>query len=1289
MSGLDSLYVPPELEAQAANRPQADARAAPTWLQAADANLELGQDRSGYNRAIAFSDAYNNLENALDEEARKRINAEWSRYGIRDPKTGITRPKTPEERQRLVWAEVERARRDGKSFAGIAASKEEYDGAIYTGLKQNRARNKDVAAREDGWTAGVVGGMAGALSDPVNAGSLAISGPAGLGAKALISGFFINAGTELATIPLANQELALLGDSETAGQQAANVVMAGALGVAFPVAIKVGGKSIDLGLKGAKIVGGKIVDAAGNLVPLDKRIAKALGKANIDQVSDRDIAEIFAQVVPAEYRTPAQADALTILERQGQLQAVNPYRDTYADIDAHLQRADAALARVSTGIVQGRAPAAPVRQSSAASVSFDMGSYLQRNRRAESGGNDAAAAGTSSAYGRYQFLKGTWLNYYKQVFGETGESDTAILRKRADGAVQDRLMAAFTQDNIKTLRNAGVQPSQGNAYLAHFLGPADAVKVLRADPATPIAQLVRAASISANEPVFRNVRTAGDLTAWAARKMGGKVTDVPAGGPLSGLPDGEEIPFVRPAALDAVRPVVTAEGKPVALQAFKPADIEVDANLMQFKSGGDAQGVTERLRGVQQWDPIAAGAVTVWESLDGRRLIADGHQRLGLAKRMLAANPDADISLNAFVLREADGITARDARIITALKNIGEGSGTLTDAAKVFREGGDMAAEALAKRLPPRSVLVRDGKALASLSDEAFGAVVNEVVPDSWGAVIGSLAPDPDTHMAMIELLAKLNPPNRKQAEGIVRQALAAGFSRETQEELFGAREFSVALFAQKARAVERTLAELRKLKGVFSTAARNAQTLEGAGNRIDAVASAAEAADNADALAIVEKLAYVTGDVSEIFNRAAQRLADGEPAARVIADTVAEIRKLELSDIINSDRAAGGSGDGAFGSGRGGLFDRQDEQAFGDPFGPDDVNRDPGGLTPEERATLEYEEPGLGLFDDPVGEGPRLQADGLRHDLKAALTEAAPPAPAAAAATDIMAGQLGKRVDELVDMAAGNQVELLRIAGEVSQGGRVVDGGTKARERILQKVADEGYGEPGELKDLARISIVIDNPAQADAIATGFGERLGVMDKGWQRTGAGYVDRKLILQFENGGVAEVQIVPGPLADYKFGDARELYKTAREAATPDAVREQALATMRERYAALLTGTEFAGIDGNAARAAAGSISDPSTSALARNAGDAGTQLPSLSSEAVDPSTAISRSSTSNNLISDTSGAAYRDELLTNQQQDGYSSIAFAARDGADETVDQVLKSVEAEEAALKALRECL
>jgi hypothetical protein len=985
MSVTQSFYVDPGLEAARSKKPQADAREAPSWLDVADANIELQQDRSGYNRAIAFGDAYNKLENALDDDARQRIEAQWSRLGMRDPVTGATSAKSPEARQKLVWAEVERARQAGKGFAGVAASKEEYDGTVYRGLTGNRARNKDVAAREDGWTAGVAGGMAGSLSDPVNAASMFVGGPAtGLGRQILI-GALVNMGTEVATIPGANRELAFLGDSETAGEQLTNVLLAGGLGVAFPVAIKVGGKTIDLS-----------VTAANKMIPIDKRLAKALGKENLEQVSDRDILEIFSQAVPSEYRTPAQADALALIERQARVTETNPYRNTYADIDVHLKRADEALSRVSSSIVTGRVPAAP---AAPASTGANFGRVKALIRGPESGGNDAAVnALGSSASGRYQFVEGTFKNLYKRVYGD-GADAAWNSKRRFDGAVQERLMDRLLADNAAVLQRQGVPVSDGNLYVMHVLGSGDGPALLRADPNADVAAVIRAnnpklgnAIVKQNPTYFGGGKTVGQALSIIRSKVGGGSQEISPASGLAALPDGDEIAFARPAALDAVRPVVTAEGRSVGLQAFKPTDIEVDANLMQFKSGGDRQGVTERLRGVQQWDPIAAGEVTVWESVDGRRLIADGHQRLGLATRMLADDPAQNIKLNAFVLREADGISARDARIITALKNIGEGSGTLTDAAKVFREGGDMAAEALAKRLPPRSVLVRDGKSLASLSDEAFGAVVNEVVPDSWGAAIGALAPDPETHMAMIELLAKLNPPNRKQAEGIIRQAMAAGFARETQEELFGSREFSVALFAQKARAVERTLSELKKLKSVFSTAARNADTLEGAGNRIDQAASAAEAADSADALAIVEKMAYVTGDVSEIFNVAAKRLADGEPPARVIADTVAEIRKLELADILNSDRAAGGSGDGAFGSGRGGLFDNEDEPSFGDPFGPDDVNRDPGGLTPEERATLEYEEPGLGLFDDPVGEGPVSQADGLRHDLKAATIEAAEP---------------------------------------------------------------------------------------------------------------------------------------------------------------------------------------------------------------------------------------------------------------------------------------------------------
>ena len=57
---------------------------------------------------------------------------------------------------------------------------------------------------------------------------------------------------------------------------------------------------------------------------------------------------------------------------------------------------------------------------------------------------------------------------------------------------------------------------------------------------------------------------------------------------------------------------------------FDPDELQVDAELFQFKSGGDEFGVTDRLQGITTWDPIKAGQVTVFEFADGRRFIADG-----------------------------------------------------------------------------------------------------------------------------------------------------------------------------------------------------------------------------------------------------------------------------------------------------------------------------------------------------------------------------------------------------------------------------------------------------------------------------------------------------------------------------------------------------------------------------------------------------------------------------------------------------------------------------------------
>lgn len=150
------------------------------------------------------------------------------------------------------------------------------------------------------------------------------------------------------------------------------------------------------------------------------------------------------------------------------------------------------------------------------------------------------------------------------------------------------------------------------------------------------------------------------------------------------------------------------DGKPTTLARVDAGRVIADPETFQFKSGGDAKGVTDRLKGVKSWNPAAAGKVMVFERADGQQVIADGHQRTGLAQRLMA-DGHAPIKLDAIVLREKDGWSARDVRAYAAIKNMHESSGNPLDMAKVMRgkscpacsiaEAGSVKATC---RLPPK-----------------------------------------------------------------------------------------------------------------------------------------------------------------------------------------------------------------------------------------------------------------------------------------------------------------------------------------------------------------------------------------------------------------------------------------------------------------------------------------------------------------------------------------------------------------------------------------------------------
>jgi N12 class adenine-specific DNA methylase len=136
--------------------------------------------------------------------------------------------------------------------------------------------------------------------------------------------------------------------------------------------------------------------------------------------------------------------------------------------------------------------------------------------RAESP-SDTAKNPNSSAEGRYQFVNDTWLRYYRQVFGNTGESREQILAKKSDGAVQERLMDALIADNERALHKGGLDANATNLYLAHFLGSGGAVRALT-HPEASIEEIAGEKVVKANP--FLKGMTGADVARWAAGRIG-------------------------------------------------------------------------------------------------------------------------------------------------------------------------------------------------------------------------------------------------------------------------------------------------------------------------------------------------------------------------------------------------------------------------------------------------------------------------------------------------------------------------------------------------------------------------------------------------------------------------------------------------------------------------------------------------------------------------------------------------------------------------------------------------
>jgi hypothetical protein len=169
--------------------------------------------------------------------------------------------------------------------------------------------------------------------------------------------------------------------------------------------------------------------------------------------------------------------------------------------------------------------------------------YLLATAQVESGLNPQAGAPTSSARGLFQFVEQTWLGTMKQAgaalgYGQYAAAITqtssghyvvsdpamrgAILKLRNDPTANAVMAGAFTQANAALLsERLGRSPSEGELYIAHFLGAGGAARLISAAAGSPDAVAAKyfPNAAQANSSIFY------DRTTGAARSLA-QVRDV-------------------------------------------------------------------------------------------------------------------------------------------------------------------------------------------------------------------------------------------------------------------------------------------------------------------------------------------------------------------------------------------------------------------------------------------------------------------------------------------------------------------------------------------------------------------------------------------------------------------------------------------------------------------------------------------------------------------------------------------------------------------------------------------
>lgn len=316
--------------------------------------------------------------------------------------------------------------------------------------------------------------------------------------------------------------------------------------------------------------------------------------------------------------------------------------------------------------------------------------------------------------------------------------------------------------------------------------------------------------------------------------------------------------------------------------------LEIDPSRFQYKHSYKDNGDTGSLTHVKEWNVLMEGIIDVWLDPDlAQFFIVNGHNRLLLARRL---------KVNRVWCRCLPSKTWMDARRDGALINIGSGCGTVLDAAKFFRDASYSRNQLIRYGLTLKNEFVRKGFNIARLSDQVFDLALSGLISEDKASILGASELNPDTEFAIARALVDKASDGQDLSNSefveLIELSKSVATEQVTELTLFGTEQFTNLLLFETATIQSHIKSELSKDKRALSTALRSKQTLENAGNTIVRESTETELEHSVTLLQRFERSKGFDPVISNIINRYARSLKDGQSMGAISKALITEIKQ-------------------------------------------------------------------------------------------------------------------------------------------------------------------------------------------------------------------------------------------------------------------------------------------------------------------------------------------------------------------------------------------------------------